>query len=319
MRQSTSGRVAWATTSPNIDLPSQAANLVTENAQAAPALVRAGDTFLPRPQGAYATGLFYSHARTTAVGSGVIGVANSTVAGIDPASTAYNLMGMRSNIGAIPIYLRASQSGRLSVARAGVVNVDAGSIATKANGLVNISASVPDAVSGDCVVASPRTALTAGIAFSHVFIAGGGAVNVVLHNLTAGAVDPAAVDFDFVLLKALDAGGRAVRASPSGLICIQSFIVSIDFPSIAALTVVEAAAAFVPIGKSIPVPNTANNRLPVVTATPNAAALPAGLAISHARISATNTVSIGLANVTANPIDPAAISFVVTTFFLPER
>lgn len=44
------------------------------------------------------------------------------------------------------------------------------------------------------------------------------------------------------------------------------------------------------------------------------ASLPAGIALSHARISAGNTLAIGLANVSIAPIDPAAQNWKIAVF-----
>jgi hypothetical protein len=73
---------------------------------------------------------------------------------------------------------------------------------------------------------------------------------------------------------------------------------SLDFPSIAAggsqsLTITVSGA--------------------VTTNTPTvqlgwSAALPAGLVVSHARVSAANTVTITLTNITGSAIDPAAVT-----------
>lgn len=172
------------------------------------------------------------------------------------------------------------------------------------------------------ILGSPRLALPAGVAYSHcVARESDDQVLCVLANLTAGAIDPASLDFDFVSLKrdafALQAidNDNAVRTSPSGLITVFTQPVTINAGLIASATVLETQFT-VPGPFSIPA-NPAGAPGTVVLVTPDAA-LPAGLGISHGRISGDNVGQVGLANLTGGGIDPGPIGLQLT-FFIPPQ
>lgn len=97
---------------------------------------------------------------------------------------------------------------------------------------------------------------------------------------------------------------RDDRLSPSGPRTRLDATATIDFPSIAAQTVAVQTATITNPGLAV---------TDQVLVLPQAN-LPAGLSIAYARVSAANTLTVALANVTAGAVDPPALTFDVIIF-----
>jgi len=232
-------------------------------------------------------GLFFSHARFSAAGVVAVGVANMTGLGVDPNSV--NYAGNRYFRSA-----RYSPSGLISGFCRGVT-VNVGAIPSLQTLVVDTGIG---SVGGLGVVVSPRLALPAGIALSHGYTSGF-TVKAVLANLTGGPITPGDITLDV----ASHYGASTVRSAPSGLHFERTFNgVAIDHGSVGAAAVLEATATVEGVRPG-----------DIVNAAPRAA-FTAGIALSHARVTAPDTVAVGLANLTGGGIDPAAVTYDITVF-----
>lgn len=80
------------------------------------------------------------------------------------------------------------------------VNVDIPAVGVAAVATVaNIA--VPGAEVGDAVFATPAAALSVAVGICHCFVAAAGLVSMTVVNPTAGALDPAALNINFTVLK----------------------------------------------------------------------------------------------------------------------
>lgn len=319
-----SGREAWAFADlADIDYGagSQAANLVTENAQ-----VLAGINAGHKPLINYelgTAGLMFSHARVASAGNILVGLGVSAGGAADGVLDEPRFGRIHDGIHrAPPAYLIATPAATPTQIpnaqwQSGVSD-DTGDIAANASEArqVNITGAA-----GFIAIASPVNALAAGIAYSHPFIDASGDVFVVMHNLTALGVDPGPVNFDFVFLRATPfqspltpnlINTAPCRTSPSGMITAITLPLTIDSAQIANDVVVETAFTVPGTGPYLPTLTT------VVMVTPRAA-LPAGIALSHGRMTGAGAGVVGLANLTGAPIDPAALTLDATFFIPPER
>lgn len=292
VRGGVTGPQAWSEVDVVLDLPGQAANLVTETTIITGSQEPAAIPVISIV-GTIETGLFLSHARISA-NNYVIGIGNSTAGAVDPAIKTYAAQSLRPGV------FRQNIPGSFQAVLQDRVSVDLPPIAANANGLAVVALNGVE--TGDIVLASPAAVINAGVAFNYAR-AITNQIQVFAHNLTAGAIDPAAVDFDFTVLKPQP----GARQGPSGPILGQVNPVAIDHPAVAALTVVEATGTISPLTAAIAASGATAHIVP-------RAALPAGLAISHARISANNTIAVGLCNVTGVAIDPVSITYDVLTF-----
>jgi len=321
IRQSPYGRRAWTIdTDGALDLDAAAANATTEEAFAMAGLrLQSFDLALWARQEVAPAGAFFSHTRRTADDAFVVGTANSTAAPVDPGAQAVSLG---------PIYgglHRAAPSGPFAISSAGSGVSAAGNVAANASALRALTAAVV-AGAGNVLVASPRLALPAGFALDQGAVNVGGDGLIGIHNLTAAPADPATPRWDWVILQRFvsDSSGGALdvlrpRVSGSGQFFIRRFRVSIEFSAgIAAEAVGEASAVVAP-RTPILVSDETLSRISVALANPTAA-LPAGFAVSHARISAENTLTVGLANVSgAGPTAPGTVEFDIYVFTPPSR
>lgn len=169
----------------------------------------------------------------------------------------------------------------------------------------------PIVIARDLVVANPRAALTAGLMQSPDLPLADGTFSVAEGNLTAGAIDPAAENFDVLAIRRNGSNAQAgyVRAGQSGRVAASVSSAAVDHGSIATLVTLEAAAAAIVAGLLQIAPIVGD---PVVISPRTA--LPAGLILSHCRVSGAGVVTIGLANPTAGAIDPAAITWDMCVF-----
>lgn len=155
-----------------------------------------------------------------------------------------------------------------------------------------------------CPLAMPAGAVPAGFMVSQ-YVADAGSLRAQLGNLTAAPADPASLShvvqqFAGTMRQKFAVGGA------SALAMNRITARAVDHGNIIAAVVVEAAVAGVAIA--------ANG---IVLGVSPRAALPVGLALSHARISG-GLVQIGLANLTAGAIDPAPLDWnVVAGTFVP--
>lgn len=315
-RQPTAGPRAWTVdNSAAFDLAAAAANATTEESFAMTgASPDRGDLALWARRAASPAGVFFSHTRVTTQGNFVVATANSTAAPVNPGAESVDLGPLTGGTH------KVSPAGQFFIAAAGSGAIPGGDIAANVSAIRAITGATFGATGvGDILVVSPRAALTPGLALDQGIISAGGGGFASIHNLTAGNVDPGAAVFDWVRLRRLTPIGAArPRMARSGTPYIRRFRATIDHGAIAAAAVLEASALVAPI---VPIlaPDTAQNRLPVVHAVPTAA-LPAGFAISHARVTADNTLSVGLANVSgAGPTDPVAVTYDLWVFTLPTR
>lgn len=188
-----------------------------------------------------------------------------------------------------------------------------GAIAAGDTGFVAAAAQLGQTQPGDIVICSPTQVLAAGVAFSVAFVQVGPPVSPVVRafNLTAAPVNPAAQNFDFTVLRGATGAGAIpgnARQGSSGRIVGETFRVTIDHGAIGADAVLEATAAIAPAHEPvIPGPGATAIAFPT-------AALPVGVGISHARISANNTIAIALADLTGAGINPAAVTYDVLVF-----
>lgn len=159
-------------------------------------------------------------------------------------------------------------------------------------------------VTRDIAIANPRLALTAGLMYGSGSPDMDGTFRIVQGNLTAAPIDPADAVWDCCTVRQFEIPNTAgyVRAASSGLLAGSISSASIDHGNVLTLTTLEAAAAAIVAGPTSHAPVVAD---PVVVSPRNA--LPAGLGLSHARVSAAGIVSIGLSNPTNAGINPAAI------------
>lgn len=245
--------------------------------------------------------VFFSHARRSGADAISYGVANMAGVGVDPD----------------PEFMQGSAFFRTArygpsgavIGNAGSFSVDPGNITTIEtlavdSGVTAVSVSPAGSPVDMPVIVSPREALPAGLALSHAFV-DTGTIRVVLANLTGGDINPGAIQFDFFSFPgaALPAVGVPVRAAPSGPPMCRVFNdVTIDHDSVASAAVLEAAVTL-----------TGARVGDVVFAAPRAA-LTTGIALSHGRVSAPNTVQVGLGNLTGAPVNPAAVTYDIAVF-----
>lgn len=280
-------------------------------------------------KGAAPAGVFFSHARATGLGTFVVGTANSTGGAVNPIAESISQGPVRRDS------VRAGPSGPFArtgevlgcIARFGSGAITAGNIAANIS-VGRAIAGVSFAFGGFSVlIVSPRTALTAGLALSQgvMSVANPAIGSASIHNLSGAPVDPGAQVFDWVLLVNRPSSGLEnplppilPRSAPSGQQFMRRFRATIDHGAIAAAATLEATTVITP---RVPLlaPNTALNRLPVVYPVPTAA-LPAGFALSHARVTADNTIAVGLSNISgAGPTDPPAVTYDLYVFTPPSR
>lgn len=244
------------------------------------------------PRAALPAGIMYSHLQlTNSSADSSIALANLTAGAIDPAAQTYDLL----SIGDL---IRQSPNGLLfgSVQTRSVNHGSIGALAVLEAAATAITAAptVHRPVQNEPVFVSPRTALPAGLALSHARASAAGVVSIGLANLTGGAIDPGAIQWDIATVNR----NRQLRQSKSGRGATR-FGAMVDSAQIPAASVLET---------SIDIPGTMPGDvvLPLVVAN---GPLTAGVAVSHARVSAPDTVALGLANLTGAPIDPPAFSF----------
>ncbi len=229
-----------------------------------------------------------------------VALANMTVGALNPASATWDLVVLvQFQAPTQAGYIRAASSGLLAGSLQSAT-IDHGNITTlttlEATTTILASPTSHAPVVGDPVIVSPRNALPAGLGLSHARVSAAGVVSIGVANPTAGDINPAAILWDIFVFDQ-SRPFRAARSGRRGGVFRGNF----NAGSVAALTTLETPITA--IGAQI-------GDVATVSVFED---LDAGLAVSHARVSATNTVQIGLTNITAAPIDPAELSCIVQT------
>ena len=236
--------------------------------------------------------------------AGQVGVAegNLTAGAVNPAAENWDICAVRRNGSDSEAgYVRAGSSGTLA-ASISSATIDHGNIIT----LVTVEAVAAAILAGplqlrpvvgDPVVVSPRAALPAGLALSHARVSAAGVISVGLANPTAGTINPAALVWDMCVFTQ----ASNIRGNRSGRRGVTSNI-SINPGSIAAAAVLEVA---------VNMPGAQIGDVVHVTA---ADGMDVRICISHARVSANNTVQVGFCNLTVGAVDPAAVVCLIQTF-----
>lgn len=299
-----------------IDVASTGTKAFLEGSIAAAGL--GGASFcVANPRTALDAGFLQSHIRCD--GTNIfLALGNMTAGALDPTAETVDAIGLFMSVNAgrfgDRFAWRKGNSGRV-YGSCSSFSLDHGSIATLTTleaAAAAITASprryVPQV--GDVVVCSPRAALPAGLALSHARVSAAGVVTIGLANPTAGAIDPAALTWDVYCIGKSGAGFPAsTRIAPTkaGAFLVRPFLVTLNHGSIGALDHLEATFDTTSIGLRGVSPG-----MPVwVEPT---AALPAGIGLSYARVSAGNTLAVDLVNITAGAIDPAAQTYKVAIF-----
>ncbi len=260
------------------------------------------DIILVNPRAALTAGLLQSPLTPGADGNFRVGEANMTAGDINPAAENWDVLAVRRNNNEAQAgYVRAGSTGPIA-ASISSATIDHGNITT----LTTLEATAPAILAGplqiapivgDPVIISPRNALPAGLALSHARISAPGIVTIGVANPTAGDINPAAILWDMCVFSQT----QELRGTRSGRRGVTRANV-IDPPSIPALTIVEVAVTIPGAQIGDPVAVTGTNGMNI------------GLYISHARVSAPNTVVVGIGNITAIANDPPAELYVIQTF-----
>ena len=302
------GGGAMGSFSNNVDVGNTGAKAFLEGLTAG----AVGASFLfASPRAALDAGFMASYVRRNGTDV-VLALGNMTVGALDPAATLVDVVsitptftGRFGDINAI----RKGISGQ-PFASVNTFALDHGNIATLTTleaAAAAIGASprryVPQV--GDPLVCSPRAALPAGLALSHARVSAAGVITIGLANPTAGGIDPASLTWDVACIGraggGLPANTRIAREKRGGFF-IYPVEFTINHGNIGAFDHLEATVDLTTVGLRGIAPG-----MPVAVAP--TAALPAGIGLSYARISAANTVAVDLVNITAGAIDPAAQTY----------
>ncbi len=262
----------------------------------------ARDIVICCPRAALTAGLLASPTTPTADAAFRVAEANMTAAPVNPAAENWDVLAVTRNGAEDQAgYVRAGSSGRLA-ASISSSTIDHGNITTLTTLEATAAAILAGPtqlrpVVGDPVVVSPRTALPAGLALSHARVSAAGVISIGIANPTAGDINPAAVVWDMCVFSQT----QQIRGNRSGRRGVTRAL-SVNPGNIAALTVLEVAV------------NAPGAQIGDVVGVTVANGLEDGLYISHARVSATDTIQIGFGNITAGGVDPVALDCIVQTF-----
>lgn len=287
-----------------VDLPAQAANVVTENEILAAGSLAFGPVVGQLQSGFPAASTLLSYLRRGPTGSVIAGIANWTGAPIDPGATPITAQALSQGLvrEAIP------QNG-VALIQTDRVSVDLPSIAANGNAVLNVP--LLGARTGDVVIVSPTALFNAGLVLSQptcrVFT--DDQVRISVSNITVGALDAGAVDVDLCAMRAAGRVGAAGR--------LLGQITGVTFPASAAIADRSSAEVAAPIAVAHP----------SIIAGAGACAMflpdgppPVGFCWGPARISANNTVSIQVANISgAGPTVAASFSGSVLLMQPPTR